>query len=124
MNKIASLLIFGVATLWGVEFHSYEDALKLQEKSKKVIMVDIMRTHCRYCEDMDKKVLRDPEFSKWLDARFISAKINLDDEKIPKGMRVDFTPTFYFVNHKGEILKRVPGSWTIQDFRDLTEKIK
>ena len=87
-------------------------------------MVDIVRTHCRYCEDMNKKVLQDPEFAKWLDAKFISARINLDNEKIPEGMRVDFTPTFYFVNHKHKIVKRVPGSWTIQDFKDLTEKIK
>ena len=124
MNKIVVMLLLTFATLWGVEFHSYEDALKLQKKNKKIIMIELMRAGCHYCVDMNRKVLQDPGFSKWLDERFMSVKINLDNEKLPKGMSVDLTPTFYFLNHKGEILKKIPGSWSIEDFRDLTEKIK
>ena len=123
MNKIVLVLLMGIVSLWGVEFHTYKEALVIQKKSKKIIMVDIVRTGCHYCERMNKEVLQDPEFSKWLDKRFISARINLDTEKLPKGMHIDFTPTFYFLNAQGKVLKKVPGSWTIQDFRDLTEKI-
>ena len=123
MNKIVIVLVLGIVSLWGVEFHTYKEALSIQKKSNKIIMVDIVRTGCHYCERMDKNVLQDPEFSKWLDKRFISARINLDKEKLPKSMHIDFTPTFYFINAQGKIIKKVPGSWTIQDFRDLTEKL-
>ena len=123
MNKIVIVLLLGIVSLCGVEFHTYKEALSIQKKSHKVIMVDIVRTGCHYCERMNKNVLQDPEFSKWLDKRFISAQINLDNEKLPKGMHIDFTPTFYFLDYQGKIIKKVPGSWTIQDFRDLTEKI-
>ena len=123
MSKIVIVFILSIVSLWGVEFHTYKEALEIQKKSNKIIMVDVVRNGCHYCEKMDKQVLQNPKFSKWLDKRFIIARINLDKEKLPKGMYVDFTPTFYFLNTKGEILKKIPGSWSIQDFKDLTEKI-
>ncbi len=87
-------------------------------------MLDIVRTGCHYCTDMEKKVFDDKEMSKWIEERFIPVKLNKSVETLPLGLKVMFTPTFYFVDKEGKILKRVPGSWNIQDFKDLTEKIK
>ena len=87
-------------------------------------MIDVVRSGCGYCEDMDRVVFQDKEMSIWLDEHFISVKINLDEEKLPLGIKVNFTPTFYFVNADSKIVKTVPGSWNIQDFKDLTKGIK
>ncbi len=124
MNKIALVLMLSVCSLWAVEFHTYEDALKLQKQNKKIIMIDVVRTGCHYCEDMQKNVLSNKKMSKWLDERFIAVKINLDKEKLPLGIEVDFTPTFYFINTEKKIVKKVPGAWNIEDFKDLTKRIK
>lgn len=124
MNKFILLLTFSISALLAVEFHSYEDALKMQKKSKKIIMIDVVRTGCHYCEDMDRDVFKDKEMSKWLEERFIAVKINLDDEELPLGMKVSFTPTFYFLDADKKILKTIPGSWNIEDFKDLTKGIK
>lgn len=124
MNRFVLVVLLSVSSLFGVEFHTYEDALKLQEKSNKIIMIDVVRTGCHYCEDMDKKVFQNAAMSKWLDERFISVKMNLDKEKIPLGIKVNFTPTFYFVNIDSKIVKTIPGSWNIEDFQDLTKDIK
>ena len=123
MNKILLSLSFSILSLYGLEFHSYEDALKLQKKNNKIIMIDVVRTDCHYCEEMNENVFQDKEMSKWLQERFIPVQINLDDKKLPLGIQVHFTPSFFFVNSKQEIVKKIPGSWNIEDFKDLTKKI-
>lgn len=124
MNRLVFIILIGVSSLFAVEFHSYEDALQLQKKTEKIIMIDVVRSGCHYCEDMDKKVFQNAAMAKWLEERFIVVKMNLDKEKLPLGMKVDFTPTFYFINAEKKIVKKIPGSWNIEDFKDLTKGIK
>ncbi|MEA3371231.1 MAG: DUF255 domain-containing protein [Campylobacterota bacterium] len=124
MSRLVLVILFSMSSLFGVEFHSYKDALKLQKESNKIIMIDVVRSGCHYCEDMDKNVFQNAAMSRWLDERFIAVKINLDKEKLPLGIKVNFTPTFYFVNADKKIVKTIPGSWNIEDFKDLTKGIK
>ncbi|MBU0631848.1 DUF255 domain-containing protein [bacterium] len=124
MIKIPLLCLITALSLYAVQWREYETALTEQKISKKPIMLDIVRTGCHYCSDMEKKVFDDKEMSQWIEERFIPVKLNKDYETLPLGIEVMFTPTFYFVDTKGKILKRVPGSWNIQDFKDLTEMIK
>lgn len=124
MNKYLLVLLLSLTSLFALEFHSYEDALKLQKKSGKTIMIDVIRTDCHYCEDMDKDVFQNNEMSEWLENRFIPVKLNLKNDKLPLGIQVHFTPTFFFVDTNGKIVKKIPGSWNIEDFKDLTKGIK
>lgn len=124
VNKFIFIVALSFSSLFAVEFHLYEDALKMQNKSKKIIMINVVRTGCHYCEDMDRDVFKDKEMSKWLEERFIAVKINMDKEELPLNIRVSFTPTFFFLDVDKKILKTVPGSWNIQDFKDLTKGIK
>jgi len=124
MRKTLLIFLLGINSLFALEFYSYDVALKLQEQSHKIIMLDVIRSDCHYCSDMDKNVFKDPKMSEYLKERFIPVKINLDNEELPLGIEVHFTPTFFFINGKQEILKTIPGSWNIQDFTDLTKNIK
>jgi len=124
VNKIIILMLLSIVSLWGLEFHSYEEALKIQKKTKKIIMIDVMRTDCHYCIKMKKEVFDDPEMSTWLQKRFIPVELNLDFDDLPLGIHVYFTPTFFFVDENQKIVKKIPGSWDIQDFKDLTINIK
>jgi thioredoxin-related protein len=124
MNKIITLLLTTVLSLSALEWHSYEEAVQLAKKSTKLIMIDIVRTNCHYCENMDKAVFQDKEMSQWLDARFIAVKLNLDTDTMPLGIEVRMTPTFYFINKDENIVKKVPGSWSIEDFQSLTKDLK
>ena len=124
MNKIFFSLILSLSTLFALEFHSYKEALVLQKDEGKPIMLDIMRTNCHYCENMQKNVFDNKEMSKWLEERFIPVQINLDFDEMPIDAEVYFTPTFYFLDIKQKVIKKVPGSWNIQDFKDLTKGIK
>lgn len=124
MNKFILVMFLSISSLLGVEFHSYEEALKLQKSSGKIIMIDVIRTDCHYCEDMDEQVFKNAAMSKWLEQRFIPVQLNLDNDKLPLGLQVSFTPTFFFVDKKANIVKTIPGSWNIEDFKDLTKGIK
>ncbi len=124
MNKIILAIYLASLSLFALEFKSYDTALIEQQKTKKLIMIKVVRTGCRYCENMDKEVFADKEMAKWLKERFIPVQINLDEEELPLGLKVSFTPTFYFVDKNKKIVKKIPGAWNIEDFKSLTETIK
>ncbi len=124
MNKTVLILLMSAVSLFALEFHTYEEALQLQKENGKIIMIDVMRTDCHYCKDMKRKVFDDAAMSAWLEKRFIPVELNLDFDDLPLGIHVYFTPTFFFVNKEHKIIKKVPGSWGIQDFKDLTVNIK
>lgn len=124
MNKILILILLNTFSLWSLEFHSYEEALQLQKKNNKIIMLDVIRSDCKYCIKMKKEVFDDPEMSAWLQKRFIPVELNLDFDELPLSLHVYFTPTFFFIDTNQTIIKKIPGSWNIQDFKDLTKNIK
>ncbi|WP_310440942.1 thioredoxin fold domain-containing protein [Sulfurimonas sp.] len=123
MKKIIFSLIFCFVSLFGVDWQNYEEAKKVQQKSSKIIMIDVVRDNCRYCILMDK-LLEDREFSSWIAERFIPVKINMKHDKIDLKLDVKMTPTFYFLDKNQKILKIIPGSWSKEDFKDLTKNIK
>ncbi|MBN2816335.1 MAG: thioredoxin fold domain-containing protein [Campylobacterales bacterium] len=124
MNKLLFLLVLTLSPLLALQYHSYEDALKLQKQNAKIIMLDVVRTDCHYCSDMERDVLNQSEMSNYLQERFIPVKINLDTEKLPLGIKVHFTPTFFFIDAEQKIIKKIPGSWNAKDFKELTDTIK
>lgn len=124
MKKIVLLLLGSLISLWGVEWLSYEDALKVQKKRNKIIMIDVVRTNCRYCVKMDEDVFKDKEMSKWLGERFIPVKLDADFDDMPLDIKAKMTPSFYFIDKHSKIIKMIPGSWNIEDFKSLTKDIK
>ena len=124
MYKLLLILCFGLLNLQAITWHSLEDAQKLQKQSSKIIMLNISASHCQYCKKMDKNVFKNAQTSKWLEKRFIAVKIDMDNEEVPFMLDVRVTPTFYFIDSKENIVKVIPGSWNIEDFKDLSGKIK
>jgi len=124
LKFIAFFIIFFCFTLDALEFKSYKEAKILQKKSKKLIMLEVMRSNCHYCSDMQRDVFNDKEMGKWIDERFIAVKINLDNDSLPLGLKVSFTPSFFFIDADDNIKKKIPGSWNIEDFKSMTKDLK
>lgn len=124
LSRFIIVLVTIFLNLEAVEWKTYEEALLLQKQNKKPIMIDIMRTDCHYCSDMERDVFNDTNMQKWLDKRFIPVKINLDNDTPPLGIKVTFTPSFFFVDVNGEIIKKIPGAWDIKDFKSMTKDLK
>lgn len=123
MNKVVLLILISALYLQGVEWKSYEEGIKIQKQTHKPIMIDIIRTNCHYCSDMEKNVFENEEMSQWIEERFIPVQINLDLHKLPLDLSVTFTPTFYFINKEHKVIKKVVGSWNIEDFKSITQGV-
>ena len=124
MKKLLLILCLGLLNLQAITWHSFEDAQSLQKQSSKTIMLYVTASHCPYCKKMDKNVFQDSKMSKWLDDKFVAVKIDIDFDDIPLNLNPRMTPSFYFVDKDEKIVKTIPGSWSIEDFKDLTRKIK
>lgn len=123
MKKIAISLVFCVNSLFSTEFYTYKEALQIQKINSKVIMIDVFREHCRYCALMDK-LFEDKEFGRWINDRFIPIKMNIEHNDIGLKLSMTMTPSFYFLDKNQKIIKVIPGSWSKEDFMDLTKNIK
>ena len=121
--RLFIILVICFFTLHASSWYSYEDAIKLQKQNSKIIMIDAVRTHCRYCVKMQKNVFDNKKMQTYLQNRFIMVKIDLDMDDMPLGIDVKMTPSFYFIDKNHKVIKMFPGSWSIKDFRDLTKNI-
>ncbi len=122
--RLLFILIFITLNVYAVQWHTLNEAQSIQKQNSKIIMLYITASHCPYCKRMDKNVFEDRKMSSWLENRFISVKIDMDFDDIPMNLNPKMTPTFYFISKDEKIIKTIPGSWKIEDFKDLTGKIK
>jgi thioredoxin-related protein len=113
-----------ILNLHAIEWKSYEEAKALQKQNNKLIMLDVVRTNCRYCEDMERDVFNDGAMGAWIEERFIPVKLNLDRDTLPLGLKVSFTPSFFFIDKQNVIKKKIPGAWNIEDFQSMTKELK
>jgi len=108
----------------GVEWRSWSDGLKEAKAMHKIIMIDVVRTGCHYCDDMEEAVFKDAAMAVYIESRFVPVKVNLSNEKMPLDLDVSMTPTFFFLTEEGMVLKSVPGAWNQEDFRSFLEEVK
>jgi thioredoxin-related protein len=123
MNKIFILVFALFSIAFCDDWKSYKDAMSIQAKNNKPIMVEITSSHCGYCHRMDKIVFEDEDMRKWLEERFILVKLDSRDDNIPSMLDYEVTPTFFFIKGN-KVIKKIPGSWGIDDFKSLTKDIK
>lgn len=124
MSRVFFLLVMSFIALYALEWKTYEEALEIQKKSQKLIMIDVVRDNCHFCSDMQRDVFDNKEMSIWLESRFIPVKLNVDHDTIPLGIEVHFTPSFYFIDTTSTIKKKIPGAWNIEDFQSMTKDLK
>lgn len=126
MKKIIMSMLITSQLLFssGMEWKSWNDARALSKKNHKIIMLEVVRDGCHYCENMQRDVFDDKRMSDFIQKRFIGVKINIAHQKMPLDIEASMTPTFYFISEDKKIIKTVPGSWNQEDFKSMLEEIK
>lgn len=112
----------------GIEFFEgdYQQALAQAQKEEKLIFVDAYATWCGPCKRMAKTVFTDAAVGEYFNQAFISLK--LDMEK-PQGRAfgqefpVRAYPTLFFINEKGELLKKVVGGKSVEQLLAIGQEI-
>lgn len=125
-------LIFLLASIGingqGIEFFegTWEEALQKAQEEDKIIFVDAYATWCGPCKRMAKFVFTDSEVGAFYNKTYISLKIDMEKPKgraFGEDFPVSAYPTLFYINEKGELLKRVVGGQNIDQFLALGKEI-
>jgi len=106
------------------QYVGFESALKQAKNENKLIMIKGSSEHCHFCKKMDREVFSEKEVRDVLERDFISVEIDVYKEKLPLGITYKVTPTYFFIDASGKIVKTVPGSFDKGDFLDILSEVK
>ena len=96
-----------------------DELLAQAKKENKLVFIDCYSTYCGPCKMMLKKEFPKKEMGDYLNASFVSAKMNLDLGEGPQLSRkwdVHSFPTFLFMDSDGNILHRMQGYMPAEQF--------
>ncbi len=122
------LLISFQASAQGIEFFhgTWEEALVKAQEEEKLIFVDAYATWCGPCKRMAATVFTDEGVGEYYNQAFISLKLDMEKpqgrafgDKFP----VSAYPTLFYINEKGELLKRVVGGKSVEQFLSIGQDI-
>ena len=103
----ALILLFSGATAQaaGLEFKSYEQAVKEAEAEKKMIMVFFWADWCRYCVQLRKDVFQNDKVKEAFDKSFVGVSVDVEnpaDQELNKFRASNALPTITFLKPDGE----------------------
>lgn len=104
------------AEFWAAD---YETARLQARQSGKLIMVESMRPGCYYCRVMEENVFEDAAARSEIAKRVVPLKIDITRESMPEGIEARVTPSFYFLDAGGNLVKKLVGGWTKEDFLEI-----
>ena len=96
-----------------------DELLAQAKKENKLVFIDCYSTYCGPCKMMLKKEFPKKEMGDYLNASFVSAKMNLDLGDGPQlswKWDVHSFPTFLFMDSDGNILHRMQGYMPAEQF--------
>ncbi len=124
----------------GIHFEKglgWEQVKTKAKDENKYIFVDCFATWCGPCKEMDEKVYTNDSVGDYVNAKFISARLQMDktnkDDKITKDwyriadnfngeFKIGFLPTYLFFTPSGELVHRAGSYQDPQDFISTAKK--
>lgn len=126
MNKIVlALSLIASCALAEIKWApSYDAALAQAKKEKKNVMVMLSKEGCPACEYMNDIVFEESAVENEINKKFVPVHLDIHNDFIPEGLGYIGTPTFHFLNAKGEKLKRHDGGANIPTFLGILNSVK
>jgi thiol:disulfide interchange protein len=126
MKRVLTLLMASALALfaemeWAMD---WEDALQESRESGKPILVMLSMENCHYCNLMKTRVFTRPKVEEFLNLRFVPLEIDIENEKVPAGLKPYGTPTFYVVADGGKRISRpIVGAAGADAFLERMQKV-
>ena len=93
-----------------LKYKSFTEALSSGKKDKKIILLKVRSTGCKYCDELDRMISENNKVEKILNQYFEMVEINLDEESIPLDIRIQSTPTLVFIEAENKkVLMKIAG---------------
>ncbi len=122
-HLFASFLLAAVASA-SIEWQTdLKKALEISNRLDKPLFIFVERNDppCRWCKKMKKKTLSQKDISNLINREFLPVIVDKNSIKIQEIPKPKYVPTIYIL-HKGEIIKKIIGYWSAEDFMtDLKE---
>lgn len=103
---------------------SYDAALSQAQKEKKNVMVMLSKEGCPACEYMMDVVFEERAVQDAINISFVPVHLDVHHDPIPASLGYMGTPTFHFLNSKGEKLIRKDGGANIPTFMGILNSVK
>ncbi len=101
----------------------FEKVLQKAQREDKIILIEAVAPHCRYCKKMQEGTLVEPSIVAALKKDFITLIVDVSKDELPLDLSVHMTPSFFFIFPKQGSdkvkIKRIPGAWNKEDFLDI-----
>jgi thiol-disulfide isomerase/thioredoxin len=111
----------------GISFFqgSFEDAKELAKAEGKLIFVDAFAVWCGPCKRMANTVFTQEEVGKVYNTYFVNLKIDMEKpmgQAFGKKYPVSAYPTLFYLDADGNIMEKVVGGRSVEDFITLGQK--
>ena len=107
----------------GLVYVDFDRAKRLAKATGKIILIEVTSPTCHYCLKMERTTLKDPDVVSAIDRNFVPVRVDVSREKLPAGLKWSMTPTFFFLDAEGHLLKKVPGAWQKEDFLEILKEV-
>jgi uncharacterized protein YyaL (SSP411 family) len=75
---IALLIISNLTKAQDIKWYTFEEAIKLNKKAPRKIIIDVYTDWCHWCKVMDKETFHQPEIAKILNEKYYPVKFNAE----------------------------------------------
>ncbi len=120
-----------------INWITFEEALKLNKKKPKKIMIDVYTDWCHWCKVMDKSTFKDEDVVKYINKNYYAVKFNAEEkgtvtyknkeythnQLARSGFRVSGYPSSVFLDGNNDYATLAPGYWKPEDYRTLLQFI-
>jgi len=62
----------------GIQWMSFEDAVKKSDKEPKKLFIDVYTSWCGWCKKMDNSTFKEPDVVKFINEKFYPVKLNAE----------------------------------------------
>jgi len=106
-----------------IEWMKFEEAVKANDFSPKMLFVDVYTDWCGWCKKMDKDTFTDSKVIEYINANFYAVKLNAEDTsrtfnfmgkeyneaQMAAAMRVRSYPNFVIIDSTLQNITQMPG---------------
>lgn len=106
----------------GIQWLTFEQALKAAEKQKKKVFIDVYTEWCGWCKVMDAQTFTDKKIAEYVNKKYYAVKLDAESMKtftykgqqvsereLAQKLNVTAYPTTVYLDENFDLLSPVPG---------------
>lgn len=104
--------------------YSYDEALQLAAKQKKLIFFNCHADWALPCHYMDQYVFSNPDFCDYMNRTFVNLYMEMptaEGKKLAEKYKVMRYAYYLILDANGEVVQRISGGGTLPDFKDKVD---